>query len=95
MQSTDDWHEMVVTVRQPEGIHLRAGKDVVTLAAGYEAELEARNLSRPSPTVSLKSILALMQLQAREGHELLLRAHGADAPAALEAMRQLLDAPGI
>lgn len=94
MNSTiDEWQEVVVTVRQPEGVHLRAGKEVVTLAAGFEAELEARNLSRPSPSVNAKSILALLQLQAREGHQLLLRARGSDAEAALDAMRLLLDAP--
>lgn len=92
-EPVNDWQEAVVTVRQPNGVHLRAGKDVVMLAAGFDSELEARNLSRPSPAVNLKSILALMQLQAREGDELLLRARGSDAPGALNAMRHLLDSP--
>lgn len=93
MNTPTEWQEVIVTVRQRDGVHLRAGKDVVTLAAGFDADLEARNLSRPSPAVNLKSILALMQLQAREGHELLLRARGSDATSALEAMRHLLDTP--
>ncbi len=89
--SNDGWCEITVTVSQPEGVHLRAGKEVVTLAASFDAELEARNLSRASPVVDLKSILALMQLQARQGHQLLVRARGVDAESALAAMQSLLD----
>lgn len=79
-----------VTVAHPMGLHLRTGKEVVQLANQFDAEITAQNLTRESPTVSLKSILQLMQLQARQGHILLLQANGQDADAALSALEQLL-----
>lgn len=79
-----------VTVAHPMGLHLRTGREVVQLANQFDAEITAQNLTRESPTVSLKSILQLMQLQARQGHILLLQANGQDADAALSALEQLL-----
>ena len=79
-----------VTIEHPMGLHLRTGKEVVQLANQFDAEITAQNLTRESPTVSLKSILQLMQLQARHGHVLLLHATGQDAAAALAALEQLL-----
>lgn len=81
----------VVTVAHPLGLHLRIGKDVVQMASKYEAAITARNLTRASPDVNMKSILQLMQLQARQGHQLQLSAEGPDAPDALVALALLLE----
>lgn len=81
----------VVTVAYPQGLHLRVGKDVVQVACKFEAAITARNLTRESPVVNMKSILQLMQLQAREGHQLQLSADGPDAPDALAALSSLLE----
>ncbi len=78
-----------VTVQDPLGLHLRTGKDVVRIASQFEANITAENLSRTSATVDVKSILQLMQLQARKGHILLFYAEGPDAHAALNALSQL------
>ena len=87
---TAEEHSTTVTVADPMGLHLRTGKDVVQLANQFQAEITAQNLTRTSPMVSLKSILEIMQLQARQGHDLLLRATGPDAQAALDALCVLL-----
>lgn len=79
-----------VTVANPMGLHLRTGKEIVQLANQFQAEITAQNLTRESPMVSLKSILEIMQLQARQGHALLLSATGPDAQAALDAICSLL-----
>lgn len=81
----------VVTVAHPLGLHLRIGKDVVQTASKYEASITARNLTRASPDVNMKSILQLMQLQARQGHQIQLSAEGPDAPAALAELSLLLE----
>ncbi len=78
-----------VTVAHPMGLHLRTGKEVVQLANQFDAQLTAQNLTRESPVVDLKSILQLMQLQARHGHTLLLQADGQDATTALDALARL------
>jgi len=79
-----------VTIANPMGLHLRTGKEVVQVANQFDAEITAQNLTRKSPTVDLKSILQIMQLQARQGHILRLHATGQDAAAALTALTILL-----
>ncbi|MEZ4615003.1 MAG: HPr family phosphocarrier protein [Caldilineaceae bacterium] len=78
-----------VEITNPMGLHLRTGKDVVQLANQFDAEITAQNLTRVSPIVNIKSILQLMQLQARQGHILRLTAQGQDAGAALTALTLL------
>jgi len=78
-----------ITIVDPLGLHLRVGKDLVKVANQYLATITAENLSRPSPVVDVKSILQLMQLQARQGHILRLAAAGPDAQAALHAVTQI------
>lgn len=82
-------HSATVTVKDPQGLHLRTSKDVVRVANQYQAEITAQNLSRSSSQVDVKSILQLMQLQARQGHVLLLQAAGPDAADALNALSVL------
>lgn len=81
---------VTLTLTHPLGLHLRIGKDVVELAGGYDAQIRVQNLTRVSPVVDARSILQLMQLQARPGHELQLSAHGPDAEQAIGALCALL-----
>lgn len=78
-----------VTVKDPMGLHLRTGKDVVRVANQFTSEITAQNLSRTSHPIDVKSILQLMQLQARKGHVLQISAKGPDAQNALEALSLL------
>ena len=80
---------VVVTVSDPRGLHLRSGRDVVRIASRFQARITAANLSRNTNAVDLKSILQLMQLQARQGHSLHLAASGPDADEAIEALCSL------
>ncbi|MBI3957449.1 MAG: HPr family phosphocarrier protein [Chloroflexi bacterium] len=86
-------HSATVTVRYPQGLHLRASRDVVRVASQYAADITAQNLSRSSEQVDVKSILQLMQLQARQGHVLHLQAAGPDAADALDALCALFHRP--
>lgn len=83
------WAE--VTINHPLGLHLRKGKDVVQAANQFKAEIRAQNLSRHSPVVDAKSILQLMQLQARQGHTIRLTALGEDAQTALATLKSLFE----
>jgi phosphotransferase system HPr (HPr) family protein len=78
-----------ITISDPLGLHLRVGKDLVKVANQYHCTITAENLSRPSPVVDVKSILQLMQLQARQGHTLRLAAIGPDAQDAISAVCQI------
>lgn len=81
----------VITINHPLGLHMRIGREVVKVAERYSAEIAARNLTRPSPVVDARSILQLMQLQARQGHRLQVDASGRDARGAVDALRLLLE----
>jgi phosphotransferase system HPr (HPr) family protein len=83
-----------VTITNPLGIHLRTGKEVVQAASQFASQISAQNLTRESPLVDMKSILQLMQLQARHGHTLMLQAEGPDAQAALDTLCAILRALG-
>ena len=86
---TTDSVNTSITILDPLGLHLRVGKDLVKVANQFRAIITAENLSRPSPVVDVKSILQLMQLQARQGHTLRLSAAGPDAQAAIAAITQV------
>lgn len=78
-----------ITIADPLGLHLRVGKDLVKVANQYRCSITAQNLSRPSPIVDVKSILQLMQLQARQGHTLRVAADGPDAQDAINAVTEI------
>ena len=78
-----------ITIVDPLGLHLRVGKDLVKVANQFSCTITAENLSRPSPVVDVKSILQLMQLQARQGHTLRVAAAGTDAQQAIDAITQI------
>jgi phosphocarrier protein HPr len=78
-----------ITIHDPSGLHLRAGKDLVKVANQFRSTITAENLSRPAPIVDVKSILQLMQLQARQGHTVRLTAVGPDAEDSIAAVAAL------
>jgi phosphotransferase system HPr (HPr) family protein len=78
-------------ITHPLGLHLRVGKEMVHVTNQYRAAITAENMTRTSPIVDAKSILQLMQLQARQGHVLRVCAEGPDAAEALHALRILFD----
>ncbi|GEM_PF-1842801 len=82
-----------VTIANPLGLHLRQGKEVVRIANRYRCQLLAQNLTRESGVVNAKSILQLMQLQARQGHTLRFWASGPDSAEALQALKRFLEEP--
>ena len=84
----------IVTVTHPLGIHLRVGKDLVHIANRFNSTITAQNMSRLSPVVDAKSILQIMQLQARQGHVVRVSADGPDAQEALLALCRLFEPYG-
>ena len=86
-------HVITLTIHHPLGLHLRKSRDVVQLANQYQSLITIQNRTRSTAPVDAKSIIQLIQLQARQGHELCLEATGPDAVEALQALaRQFEDA---
>lgn len=77
----------LVRVVNSRGMHARPCHAVVSTALEFDAELSIELRGRK---VNGKSILELMTLQASCGTELALEAHGADAPALLDRLEDLI-----
>jgi phosphocarrier protein HPr len=77
-----------VTVVNRRGLHARAAAKFVKLAETFTAEIE---VARDGTTVSGTSIMGLMMLAAAPGSTLEIRARGAQAAAALDALVALVE----
>ena len=75
-----------MTVVNRLGLHARPAAEFVKTASKFEAEI---TVSKDSMEVNGKSILGVMTLAAECGSELVLRAAGTDAEAALDALAEV------
>jgi PTS hybrid protein len=75
-----DVAEARVVLTDPEGLHARPAAALVRAAAGFEARVTIEG-------ANAASMLAVLALGLRHGAEVLLRAEGPDAAAALAAVR--------
>ncbi|MDQ6996240.1 MAG: HPr family phosphocarrier protein [Mariprofundus sp.] len=70
------------------GLHARASSKLATEATRFKSEIQ---LIKGEITINCKSIMGIMMLAACNGTDLILRAEGEDAQAALEAIKTLVD----
>ncbi|TGS15156.1 phosphoenolpyruvate--protein phosphotransferase [Mesorhizobium sp. M2E.F.Ca.ET.209.01.1.1] len=82
--------ERSTIVRVHEGLHARPATRFVKLAKGFESEVE---LVKDGKAVSAKSSVKLMLLAVKENQEVTVRANGADAIEAVEALIGYLENP--
>lgn len=86
--------EATFTIDHPSGLHLRPANLLYQLAQQYEGPVLLSNLDRqPGPEIDAKgSLFDIISLGVSRGHRVRVRTHGADAEAALAAIRALIDA---
>lgn len=77
-----------VTVRNKKGLHVRPAERLATLASRFQSLIR---LAKDSREVDAKSTLEILTLGAPEGTVLEVRASGADATQAMEAIRQMFE----
>jgi len=71
------------------GLHARPAAEIVKTAAKFKSEI---TIIRDDLEVNGKSIMGVMMLAAEFGSSILVRAEGADADAALDALESLVAA---
>jgi phosphocarrier protein HPr len=76
-----------LTVQNKLGIHARPAAMFVKTASRFTAEIM---VEKDGETVNGKSIMGLMMLAAGPGSKLTVHANGADAPAAVSELEELL-----
>ena len=75
-----------LTIVNKLGLHARASAKLTQVASSFASEVW---LSRNGRRVNAKSIMGVMMLAAGKGASVTVEAEGADADAALRAIRQL------
>jgi phosphocarrier protein HPr len=85
--------EAKFTVQGELGLHARPAGRFVTLAGHFESEISVAR-EDDDEWVSGRSVLSILSLAASRGTTLRLRAEGADAEEAVEALGALLTEPG-
>ncbi|HET7632299.1 MAG TPA: HPr family phosphocarrier protein [Gemmatimonadaceae bacterium] len=79
--------QRTATIVNSVGLHARPAAQIVKLASGFASSI---TLVRDDLEVNGKSIMGVMMLAAEQGAELVVRADGPDAQAAVEAIVQLI-----
>jgi phosphocarrier protein len=77
-----------LTICNSRGLHARASAKFVKCAEQFEADI---SVSRDGQTVPGTSIMGLMMLGAHTGATIDVEASGADANAAISALRDLVE----
>jgi len=76
-------------IRNPLGLHARPAARFVQTAAAFDANVQVMNLTSGRGPASGRSLNGLATLGIRQGHEILVSAHGPQAAAALDALAAL------
>jgi len=76
-------------IRTPHGLHARPAARFVQTAAAFDANVQVKNLTSGRGPASGRSLNGLATLGVRQGHEILVSAHGPQAAAALDALADL------
>ncbi len=77
-----------VKIRNRLGLHARPAAELVKLADRFQSEI---SLSKDVLTVNGKSIMGVLMLAAEQGSHLVIRAQGADAVQAVDALAALVE----
>jgi phosphocarrier protein len=78
-----------ITISNKLGLHARASAKLTKLASGFKCEV---HLTRNARRVNAKSIMGVMMLAAGLGSEVEIETDGPDEEAAMQALRQLVEA---
>src|SRR5919197_513866 len=78
-------------IRNPLGLHARPAARFVQTAAGFDADVQVTNLTTGRGPASGRSLNGLATLGIRQGHEMLVSAHGPQAAAALAALAEVTE----
>jgi len=82
-ERSEPWHDALVTVTNPLGLHARPAAQLIRLARRFHTKITIENLSAAAGPFDAASINGVLSLGARQGHQLRLRAQGAEARKAL------------
>jgi phosphotransferase system HPr (HPr) family protein len=83
--------EITLVVKNDVGLHARPAALFVKAANKYQSKIMVRNVTRNGKLVSAKSILSVLTLAVNCNHEILVKAEGEDADAAIAELKRLVE----
>jgi phosphocarrier protein FPr len=83
--------ERVLTLKNALGLHARPAAKFVQTAAGFQADIQVRNMTSGKGPVSARSLLSILSLGAVTGNQICITAAGPDAPEALDTLATLVE----
>ncbi len=87
---TTDGNVAVFKIKNSHGLHARPGAMLVAEAKKFESTIKVANLNGDGKVVNAKSLMKVIALGVKQGHELQFSADGSDAPQALEAIGKVI-----
>lgn len=84
--------EATIQVKNKVGLHARPAALFVQTAAKFASKVKVKNLTSNGNFVDAKSIIMVLTLGVMKDHEVVIHTDGADADAALEALKSLIEA---
>lgn len=84
--------ESTIQVRHKVGLHARPAAIFVQTAAKFSSKIKVKNLTSNGNFVDAKSIIMVLTLGVMKDHEVIIQTDGADADAALDALKSLIEA---
>jgi phosphocarrier protein HPr len=93
VQSSEEFHmiEIVLTVNNKDGLHARPAKDFIKKTREFTSTVSIQNLSRPDSKEVGVTPVNLLNIAVRQGHQIRLRAEGADEAEAIAGLKQLIE----
>ncbi|HHF2951055.1 TPA: fused PTS fructose transporter subunit IIA/HPr protein [Vibrio diabolicus] len=84
--SPEEGNTAVFKIKNSHGLHARPGAMLVAEAKKFESTIRVANLDGDGKTVNAKSLMKVIALGVKHGHQLQFTAEGPDAPQALESI---------
>lgn len=81
-----DGNVAVFKIKNSHGLHARPGAMLVAEAKKFESSIKVSNLDGDGKAVNAKSLMKVIALGVKHGHQLQFTAEGPDAPQALESI---------
>lgn len=79
-------NQAIFKIKNAHGLHARPGAMLVAEAKKFESNIRVANLDGDSKPVNAKSLMKVIALGVKHGHQLQFTAEGPDASAALESI---------
>jgi len=83
--------EIVLIITNKDGLHARPAKDFINKVRQCKSKVTIQNLSRPDSKEVAVTPVGLLNIAARQGHTIRVRAEGSDEAEAIAALKQLVE----